>query len=83
MACRKSRLRPIASKRRDATLHANDVEAYLLKTENLMLQIAIVLLVLWALGLVSGYALGGLIHLLLVIGIIILAIRFFTGRKVV
>lgn len=49
-----------------------------------MLQtVAIILLVLWALGLVGGYAMGGLIHVLLVVGIVILAIRFFTGRKVV
>ena len=49
-----------------------------------MLQpIAIVLIVLWALGLVGGYAIGGFIHLLLVIAIVMLAVRFFTGRKVV
>ena len=49
-----------------------------------MLQtVAIVLIVLWALGLVGGYAMGGLIHLLLVVAIIVLAMRFFTGRKVV
>ena len=49
-----------------------------------MLQtIAIVLIVLWALGLVGGYAMGGLIHLLLVIGVVILAMRFFSGRRVV
>ncbi len=48
-----------------------------------MLQtIAIVLIVLWALGLVGGYAIGGFIHLLLVIAIIMLAVRFFTGRSV-
>jgi hypothetical protein len=45
--------------------------------------IAIVLVVLWLLGLVGGYALGGLIHLLLVIAIVVLAIRLFTGRRVV
>jgi Family of unknown function (DUF5670) len=49
-----------------------------------MLQtIAIVLLVLWALGLAGGYAMGGLIHLLLVVGLVMLAVRFFTGRRVV
>ena len=49
-----------------------------------MLQtVAIVLIVLWALGLVGGYAMGGLIHLLLVVAIIVLAMRFLTGRKVV
>ena len=47
-----------------------------------MLTIAIVLLVLWALGLLSGYALGGLIHLLLVIAVVVFALRFFTGRRV-
>lgn len=45
--------------------------------------IAIVLVVLWALGLVGGYAAGGLLHLLLVIAVVVLALRFFTGRKVV
>ena len=48
-----------------------------------MQTIAIVLIVLWALGLVSGYAMGGLIHLLLVIAIVVFALRLFTGRRVV
>jgi hypothetical protein len=49
-----------------------------------MLQtIAIVLIVLRAPGLVGGYAIGGFIHLLLVIAIVMLAVRFFTGRKVI
>jgi Family of unknown function (DUF5670) len=49
-----------------------------------MLQtVAIVLLVLWALGLVGGYAMGGLIHILLVVAIVVFAIRIITGRKVV
>ena len=47
-----------------------------------MQTIAIVLIVLWALGLVSGYALGGLIHLLLVIAIVVFLARFITGRRV-
>lgn len=47
-----------------------------------MQTIAIVLIVLWALGLVSGYALGGLIHLLLVIAIIVFALRLFSGRRI-
>jgi Family of unknown function (DUF5670) len=45
--------------------------------------IAIVLIVLWALGLVGGYAAGGLIHVLLVIALIVIATRFFTGKRVV
>ena len=48
-----------------------------------MQTIAIVLIVLWALGLVGGYALGGLIHLLLVVAVVVFALRFFTGRRLV
>lgn len=44
--------------------------------------IAIVLIVLWALGLVGGYAIGGFIHLLLVIALIALVVRFFSGRRI-
>jgi hypothetical protein len=38
-------------------------------------------LVLWALGLVSGYTMGGIIHLLLVIALIVVAIQFIQGRR--
>ena len=48
-----------------------------------MSTLIIVLVVLWALGLFSGYALGGLIHLLLVVAVIILAVRIVTGRRLV
>lgn len=44
--------------------------------------IIIVLLVLWVLGLVSSYTLGGALHLLLVAAVIILIIRLVSGRKV-
>jgi len=44
--------------------------------------IAIVLVVLWALGLVSSYTLGGFIHILLVLAIIMIAIRLIQGRAV-
>jgi hypothetical protein len=48
-----------------------------------MLQtIAILLIILWALGLVSSYSLGGLIHLLLVIAIIMLVVGFVQGRRI-
>lgn len=47
-----------------------------------MLQtIAIVLIILWLLGLVSSYTLGGFIHLLLVVAVIIILVRFIQGRK--
>jgi len=43
--------------------------------------IVVILLVLWALGLVSGYTMGGIIHLLLVIALIVVAIQFIQGRR--
>ena len=43
--------------------------------------IAVILIVLWALGLVSGYALGGFIHLILVVAIIVIVIQLITGRR--
>ena len=45
--------------------------------------ILVVLLILWLLGLVSGYALGGFIHLLLVLALVILVINLLTGRRTV
>lgn len=48
----------------------------------MMWTIAIVLLVLWALGLVTSYTLGGLIHILLVVAVVVLLIRIIQGRKV-
>ena len=44
--------------------------------------IAVVLLVLWVLGLVSSYTLGGFIHLLLVVAVIVILVRVIQGRSV-
>jgi hypothetical protein len=43
--------------------------------------IAVVLLILWLLGLVSGYAIGGLIHVLLVIALVMVLVNFISGRR--
>lgn len=43
--------------------------------------IAIILLILWALGLVSSYSMGGFIHVLLVIAVIVILIRIIQGRR--
>jgi predicted membrane metal-binding protein len=43
--------------------------------------IAIILLVLWLLGLVSGTTIGGFIHILLVIAIVIILVNFISGRR--
>jgi len=43
--------------------------------------IFVILMILWALGLVSGYTIGGFIHILLVIAIVMVLIRVIQGRK--
>jgi hypothetical protein len=43
--------------------------------------IGVILLVLWALGLFSGYTLGGVIHALLVIALVVVAIQVIQGRR--
>jgi hypothetical protein len=43
--------------------------------------IAVVLIVLWLLGLVSSYSMGGLIHVLLVIALVMVLVNFISGRK--
>jgi hypothetical protein len=45
--------------------------------------IAIILLVLWLLGMVSGYTLGNFIYILLVIAIVLFLVRLLSGRRVV
>jgi hypothetical protein len=50
--------------------------------ENLMLEtIAAILIVMWLLGLVSSYTMGGFIHLLLVLAIVTVLIRIIQGRR--
>jgi hypothetical protein len=43
--------------------------------------IAVVLIVLWLVGLVSSYTMGGLIHILLVIAVVVVLVRIVQGRK--
>lgn len=45
--------------------------------------IAVVLMVLWALGMVSSYTMGGFIHLLLVVAIIMVLVNVISGRRTV
>ena len=44
--------------------------------------IFVILLVLWALGLVTGYTMGGFIHILLVLAVVVLIINLIQGRRV-
>lgn len=50
---------------------------------SMLVTLAVILLVLWFLGLVSSYTLGGFIHLLLVAAIVLVLIRLIQGRSVV
>lgn len=43
--------------------------------------LAVVLLILWVLGLVSSYTMGGFIHVLLVVAVVVILINFISGRR--
>lgn len=45
--------------------------------------IIVILIVMWLLGLVTSYTMGGLIHILLVIAVVVLLIRVIQGRRVI
>jgi hypothetical protein len=49
---------------------------------HMLMTLVIILLVLWLLGLVTSYTLGGLLHVLLVIAIILLLVRVIQGRSI-
>ena len=51
--------------------------------KNMLTTIAVILLILWVLGLVTSYTLGGFIHILLVVAIIMILVRLIRGEKVV
>jgi hypothetical protein len=44
--------------------------------------ILVILLIMWALGLVTSYTMGGFIHILLVIALIVLVVNLFQGRRI-
>jgi hypothetical protein len=45
--------------------------------------VAVVLLILWGLGLITGYTMGGFVHLLILIAIIAVLVRIIQGRRVI
>ena len=47
----------------------------------MLVTIAVILVVLWLLGLVTSYTLGGFIHILIVIALVMILVRVITGRK--
>jgi len=53
----------------------------LTETVIMLVTVAVILLILWALGLVSSYTLGGFIHILLVVALVVIVIRVIQGRR--
>jgi hypothetical protein len=47
----------------------------------MLITIAVILLILWVLGLVTAYTLGGFIHILLVVAVVLILIRLIQGRN--
>ena len=47
----------------------------------MLMTLAIILLILWALGLVTSYTLGGFIHILLLIALVVIVINLLSGRR--
>jgi uncharacterized membrane protein len=51
------------------------------KRKHMLYTIAVVLIVLWLLGLVTSYTMGGIIHVLLVIALVMILVNFISGRR--
>jgi hypothetical protein len=66
-------------------VHCDDLAITKPKTgdTNMLWTIFVVLLILWLLGMVSSYTVGGFIHLLLVIALIVLVFQLLSGRRTV
>jgi hypothetical protein len=47
----------------------------------MLITIAVILLILWALGLVTSYTLGGFVHILLVVAIVVIVVKLIQGRR--
>jgi hypothetical protein len=73
--CQKINQSALAPKRAGAGVKSKEKENHMLWT------ICVVLIILWLLGLVTGTTMGGLVHILLVIAIIVVLVRVITGRK--
>lgn len=53
-----------------------------LKGSNMLYTLAVILIILWLLGFVSSYTMGGFIHILLVIALIMILVNLIQGRRV-
>jgi hypothetical protein len=78
-------LRELMANRLATQLPFGAMGVSLLKKENthMLWTLFVILLVLWALGLVTAYTMGGLIHIFLVIALVVLVIQLLQGRRAV
>ena len=72
-------IRPQTTFRRPTDHHNRETEQH--KGAFMLYTIAVVLLILWVLGLVTSYTLGGFIHILLVVAIVMVLINLISGRR--
>jgi uncharacterized membrane protein YjdF len=63
-------------------IHSSAAHDFARKEKTMLETIAIILIVLWLLGMVSGYTLGNFIYVLLVIAIVLFLVRLISGRTV-
>lgn len=61
-------------------MHSVEISQFI-RSSKMLTTIAIILLILWVLGLVSAYTIGGFIHILLVIAVVIILIRVIQGKR--
>jgi asparagine N-glycosylation enzyme membrane subunit Stt3 len=74
---------PSGTLRERFSTRRRDDAGNLAKGITMLWTIAVVLMLLWLLGMVSSYTLGGFIHILLVLAVVTVLIRLITGRKIV
>jgi hypothetical protein len=67
----------------DGTIRELETDCNLTRGIPMLWTIAVVLMLLWLVGMVSSYTMGGFIHILLVLAVVTVLIRLITGRKIV
>lgn len=63
------------------SLPAYDTNHVIQKVHFMLYTIAVVLLILWVLGLVTSYTMGGFVHILLVVAIVMILVNLISGRR--
>lgn len=66
----------------DTDYHSEFVATYLYQETSMLYTIAVILIILWLLGLVTSYTVGGFIHILLVVAVIMILVRLISGRGI-